>query len=97
MNIEVPNGYRIERREDIGVITQEVCFDVIEVGYEGMTKGLTTASARYMRRHDEWLVFPGAMRSQQEPDEVRARACALFMAAAEAEARNAVTPREVKI
>lgn len=89
--IEVPEGWRIDREERENYLFYdgpdfiEVDFKVVEIEGEDLA---TTTSARHDRRLGEWIVHPGSSTNWIKPNEARARAAALVMAANEAERRN---------
>lgn len=87
--IEVPPGYRIERHEEVDRQTQTNVVEVTFTIYEPADahRRVTTVSA-YNDRRFGWVVNPGGSVNRCEPNEARARAAALLMAAAEVERRN---------
>lgn len=94
--ITLPHGWRIEREELERYELRSNSRQVREVAFKafGPSEGATpdvhvaTVYAIYDVYWGEWAVRPGTMTSRYEPDEARARAAAMMMAADEAEARN---------
>lgn len=84
----LPEGWRIVRDESNASsrISPEVRFQVL--GPEGDVEA--DPSVRWWRSGGEWYVHPGSTTNRIEPDESRARAVGLLMAADEADRRNAL-------
>lgn len=88
MLIEVPEGFRIEKdssREARSIGGGQVDFHLFA---RDETRPRTTAQAHHSTFYGGWVVRPGSTTSPVQPDEARARALVLLMAADECERRN---------
>jgi hypothetical protein len=88
--MEVPKGYRIERKERRGRLGEGETIEVAFVVYEPADgdRRVVQAYASLNSRLSEWVVVPGGSVSHCEANEARARATALLMAAEEVDRRN---------
>lgn len=92
-DVELPEGWRIVRDERTSYLDPDRVGEVAEVTFAVVRTDddyeATKTSAVYLRREGEWSVRPGMQTSRLYPDEARARAAALVMAAEEVERRSA--------
>lgn len=88
----IPKGWHIARCEHEGLLRStrergitEVTFSVVETA---TGREVTKSRAELRQGEGRWIIAPGSMVGQMEPDEARARAVAFVMAAEEVERRN---------
>lgn len=90
--LDVPKGYRIERKERRGRLGEGEVIEVAFVVHEPADRDrrVVQACASLNSIEGEWVVVPGGSVSHCEANEARARAVALAKAAMEVDRRNGV-------